>query len=56
MDRSGQKWNALYLERILAAYELSSAFTHVHDQNLIYRDCKAENIAFDLVRQRSSGS
>ena len=56
MDRRGDKWKALYLERILAAYELSSAFAHVHEQKLVYRDCKAENVAFDLVRRRSYGS
>jgi serine/threonine protein kinase len=38
----------LLKERLLVAYDLSSAFHHLHGVRLIYRDIKPENIGFDI--------
>lgn len=38
----------LLLDRMTVAYDLSSAFLHLHQQGLIYRDIKLENIGFDI--------
>jgi hypothetical protein len=49
VDRQGSKAAALYEERMVASYELSAAFAHLHDRHLVYRDIKPENIGFDIV-------
>lgn len=48
-DRSGDKAEALYFERVMAAHELSTAFSFLHERRLVYRDIKPENIGFDIV-------
>lgn len=35
-------------ERLLVAYDLSSAFRYMHEHRLVYRDTKQENIGFDV--------
>uniref|UniRef100_A0A7S2RHH1 Protein kinase domain-containing protein n=1 Tax=Eucampia antarctica TaxID=49252 RepID=A0A7S2RHH1_9STRA len=40
--------NKLMLDRMTVAYDLSSAFLYLHQQGLIYRDIKLENIGFDV--------
>lgn len=47
-DRKGLKSATLYEERIVAAFELSSALAYLHSLNIIHRDLKPENIGFDI--------
>jgi len=47
-DRKGEKKKGLYEERIVAAYDLSDAVKYLHSRDVIYRDIKPENVAFDV--------
>lgn len=40
--------NELWLEQTIVAYDLSSAFTYLHKNKIIYRDVKPNNIGFDV--------
>ena len=38
----------LLIERMTVAYDLAAAFMYLHENRLIYRDIKPENIGFDI--------
>eukprot|EP00934_Nitzschia_sp_Nitz4_P002474 Nitzschia sp. Nitz4//scaffold159_size51929//1114//2819//NITZ4_006869-RA/size51929-processed-gene-0.11-mRNA-1//-1//CDS//3329537544//2464//frame0 len=38
----------LLKERLLVAYDLSTAFNYLHGHSLLYRDIKPENVGFDV--------
>lgn len=40
--------NSLWADRLVIAYDLSSALKFLHQKNIIYRDLKPENIGFDI--------
>ena len=50
-DWSGKKAKSLFLDRLVAGYQLGSALEYLHRCRIVHRDLKTENAAFDLVSQ-----
>lgn len=40
--------NKIWMDRLLAAYDLSHALSYLHKRGIIHRDIKPENIGFDI--------
>jgi len=49
LDPRGKKKKGLFLEKLMLAYNLSSAMTYIHKNSVIHRDLKPENIGFDKL-------
>lgn len=48
LDRTGNRRNQLWKERLVAMTDLASALAHLHRHGIIHRDLKPQNIGFDL--------
>jgi serine/threonine protein kinase len=53
VDRTGKKRAKLYEERVVAAFDLSSALAYLHENFIIHRDLKPQNLGFDIVSRKS---
>ncbi|KAL7570252.1 hypothetical protein ACA910_020675 [Epithemia clementina (nom. ined.)] len=43
-----RKAQTFFVERLIVAYDLTTALKYLHEENVIYRDLKPENIGFDV--------
>jgi len=48
LGKNKKLMRALMIERMTIAYDLAAAFMYLHENRLVYRDIKPENIGFDI--------
>lgn len=48
LGKNKQGMNELLLDRMIVAYDLSTAFRYMHKHKVVYRDIKPENCGFDI--------
>lgn len=49
-QRIQKKKAKLFRDRMMVAFDLSSALAHLHKHHIIHRDLKPDNLGFDVVR------
>jgi serine/threonine protein kinase len=48
-DRGGKKAKELVLERLIVAFDISSALSYLHERKLIYRDIKVRSPHHQII-------
>ena len=47
-DLRGKRAHKFWIERLMVAYDLTTALKYMHEERVMYRDLKPENIGFDV--------